>query len=280
MRLAPDVRACVEMMSGAIWVKDQLELAGWEVQVAHARKVRDIAPLACKRHGRGGSPNVLGVAEAAGDCRTRPQSRRVLALAIPTSALGARSLTGRRAQAALAEPVAPAPNSHRYRRIARGSAATALRTMRRRALRSMAALNGSRQRRTSQAPLALSRERGSLLSGRQPCPLDYPCVVARSDTWPDSFLATTHGFTQDRRYRTSREGGATAPETFAARPMAAVSASLEAPLFTLKSARCDGPAGVRQLGRLGQPIDARAVARSGSRASVRRREPARTMLRC
>ena len=36
------------MMSGAIWVKDQLELAGWEVQVAHARKVRDIAPLACK----------------------------------------------------------------------------------------------------------------------------------------------------------------------------------------------------------------------------------------
>ena len=36
------------MMSGAIWVKDQLELAGWEVEVAHARKVRDIAPLACK----------------------------------------------------------------------------------------------------------------------------------------------------------------------------------------------------------------------------------------
>jgi transposase len=35
-------------MSGAIWVKDQLELAGWSVEVAHARKVRDIAPLACK----------------------------------------------------------------------------------------------------------------------------------------------------------------------------------------------------------------------------------------
>jgi transposase len=43
-----EVKGCVEMMSGAIWVKDQLELAGWEVEIAHARKVRDIAPLACK----------------------------------------------------------------------------------------------------------------------------------------------------------------------------------------------------------------------------------------
>ena len=36
------------MMSGAIWVRDRLVAAGWEVQVAHARKVRDVAPLACK----------------------------------------------------------------------------------------------------------------------------------------------------------------------------------------------------------------------------------------
>ena len=43
-----EVKACVEMMSGAVWVRDQLEAAGWEVQVAHAGKVRDIAPLACK----------------------------------------------------------------------------------------------------------------------------------------------------------------------------------------------------------------------------------------
>jgi transposase len=42
------VRAAVEMMSGAVWVRDQLALAGWEVKVAHARKVRDVAPLACK----------------------------------------------------------------------------------------------------------------------------------------------------------------------------------------------------------------------------------------
>jgi len=43
-----EVRAVVEMMSGAIWVRDQLVAAGWRVQVAHARKVRDVAPLACK----------------------------------------------------------------------------------------------------------------------------------------------------------------------------------------------------------------------------------------
>src|SRR4051812_16205058 len=43
-----DVRAVVEMMSGAIWVRDQLAAAGWRVQIAHARKVRDVAPLACK----------------------------------------------------------------------------------------------------------------------------------------------------------------------------------------------------------------------------------------
>jgi transposase len=36
------------MMSGAIWVRDRLAAAGWEMQIAHARKVRDVAPLACK----------------------------------------------------------------------------------------------------------------------------------------------------------------------------------------------------------------------------------------
>src|SRR5207248_2531968 len=43
-----EVRACVETMSGAVWVKDQLELGGWVVDVAHAGKVRQVAPLACK----------------------------------------------------------------------------------------------------------------------------------------------------------------------------------------------------------------------------------------
>src|SRR5215203_5758194 len=48
VRLGSDVRACVEMMSGAVWVHDRLAAAGWQVEVAHARKVRDVAPLACK----------------------------------------------------------------------------------------------------------------------------------------------------------------------------------------------------------------------------------------
>jgi transposase len=48
LRLGPDVRACVEMMSGAVWVRDRLQSAGWEVEVADARKVKGLAPLACK----------------------------------------------------------------------------------------------------------------------------------------------------------------------------------------------------------------------------------------
>lgn len=48
LNLGTEISACVEMMSGAIWVRDQLQSAGWEVKVAHARKVRDVAPLACK----------------------------------------------------------------------------------------------------------------------------------------------------------------------------------------------------------------------------------------
>lgn len=43
-----EVRGVVEMMSGAIWVRDRLAGAGWRMQIAHARKVRDVAPLACK----------------------------------------------------------------------------------------------------------------------------------------------------------------------------------------------------------------------------------------
>ena len=35
-------------MNGARFVHDQLELAGWQVQVADAQKVKGLAPLACK----------------------------------------------------------------------------------------------------------------------------------------------------------------------------------------------------------------------------------------
>ena len=48
IKLGPDVRGVVEMMSGAVWVRDTLAAAGWGMQVAHARKVHDVAPLACK----------------------------------------------------------------------------------------------------------------------------------------------------------------------------------------------------------------------------------------
>ena len=48
LELGTEVSGCVEMMSGAVWVRDRLQGAGWEMKVAHARKVRDVAPLACK----------------------------------------------------------------------------------------------------------------------------------------------------------------------------------------------------------------------------------------
>ena len=42
------VRAVIESMSGARFVHDQLERAGWDVRVADAEKARGLAPLACK----------------------------------------------------------------------------------------------------------------------------------------------------------------------------------------------------------------------------------------
>ena len=43
LELGTEVEACVEMMSGAVWVRDRLRGAGWKVKVAHAGKVRDVA---------------------------------------------------------------------------------------------------------------------------------------------------------------------------------------------------------------------------------------------
>ena len=48
LELGTEVEGCVEMMSGAVWVRDQLQRVGWQVKIAHARKVREVAPLACK----------------------------------------------------------------------------------------------------------------------------------------------------------------------------------------------------------------------------------------
>ena len=42
------VRAAIESMTGARFVHDQLEQAGWQVEIADARRVKGLAPLACK----------------------------------------------------------------------------------------------------------------------------------------------------------------------------------------------------------------------------------------
>jgi len=49
--LGDEVKACLEMMSGALWVRDQLVSCGWQVEVADARKVKTVAPLAAKTFG-------------------------------------------------------------------------------------------------------------------------------------------------------------------------------------------------------------------------------------
>ena len=40
--------AAIESMNGARFVHDQLEMAGWQVEIADAQKVKGLAPLACK----------------------------------------------------------------------------------------------------------------------------------------------------------------------------------------------------------------------------------------
>lgn len=47
-RHGQQVRAAIESMTGARFVHDQLELAGFEVEIADAQKVKGLAPLACK----------------------------------------------------------------------------------------------------------------------------------------------------------------------------------------------------------------------------------------
>src|SRR4029453_1365222 len=42
------VVAVIESMSGARFVHDELELAGWDVRIADAYKAKGLAPLACK----------------------------------------------------------------------------------------------------------------------------------------------------------------------------------------------------------------------------------------
>ena len=44
-----EVLAVIESMNGARFVHDTLELCGWSLEVADARKVKGLAPLACKK---------------------------------------------------------------------------------------------------------------------------------------------------------------------------------------------------------------------------------------
>jgi transposase len=46
--LGEPVVAAIESMNGARFVHDTLELAGWDVEIADAQKVKGLAPLACK----------------------------------------------------------------------------------------------------------------------------------------------------------------------------------------------------------------------------------------
>ncbi len=46
--LGQPVSAAIESMNGARFVHDQLELRGWDVEIADAVKVKGLAPLACK----------------------------------------------------------------------------------------------------------------------------------------------------------------------------------------------------------------------------------------
>jgi transposase len=47
-RYQQPIRAAIESMNGARFVHDQLELWGWEVEIADAVKIKGLAPLACK----------------------------------------------------------------------------------------------------------------------------------------------------------------------------------------------------------------------------------------
>src|SRR4051812_24016333 len=50
-RLGPDVHGCIEMMSGAVWVRDRLGECGWMIEIADAQGQGD-RPAALKARPR------------------------------------------------------------------------------------------------------------------------------------------------------------------------------------------------------------------------------------
>lgn len=63
------VYAAIESMNAARFVHDELEMAGWRVDVADAVKVKGLAPLACKtdKIDAGCSPSSADVTSVQGD---------------------------------------------------------------------------------------------------------------------------------------------------------------------------------------------------------------------
>src|SRR5438477_280197 len=69
-RFREPVVAAIESMNGARFVHDQLELAGWRVEIADAVKAKVLAPLACK-------PDRIDAWAAAGSARPGAEHRYV-----------------------------------------------------------------------------------------------------------------------------------------------------------------------------------------------------------
>ena len=72
------MRAAIESMNGARFVHDQLELHGWEVEIADAVRVKGLAPLACKTDRIDSRVLAEALAEGpgAGDLAARPVGPR------------------------------------------------------------------------------------------------------------------------------------------------------------------------------------------------------------
>ncbi len=86
--------AAIESMNGARFVHDQLELRGWEVQIADALKVKGLAPLACKTD-RASTPGCWPSSPAAGWCRRSGCPTRTCARSVSAPAGGCTSSADR-----------------------------------------------------------------------------------------------------------------------------------------------------------------------------------------
>jgi|SRR5262245_25390505 len=71
---AAPIRAAIESMNGARFVHDRLELAGWQVEIADAQKVKGLAPLACKTD-RIDAWVLAGGCSQRSDCPSRGRAR-------------------------------------------------------------------------------------------------------------------------------------------------------------------------------------------------------------